>query len=61
MSLVKSTLQPSQNEWLAQFVTGAKSVETDWEEYLAAMENQGLSEYLQLLQDAYDASPFKAE
>ncbi len=61
MSLVKSTLQPSQNEWLAQFVTGAKSVETDWEEYLTAMENQGLSEYLQLLQDAYDQSPFKTE
>lgn len=61
MSLVKSTLQPSQNEWLAQFVTGAKSVETDWEEYLTAMENQGLSEYLKLLQDAYDESPFKTE
>ena len=59
MSLVKSTLQPAQNEWLAQFVTGSKSVENDWEAYLAAMESQGLSEYLQLLQNAYDASPFK--
>ncbi len=59
MSLVKSTLQPSQNEWLAQFVTGSKSVDNDWDAYLAAMESQGLSEYLELLQKAYDVSPFK--
>lgn len=59
MSLVKSTLQPSQNEWLAQFVTGTKNIDSDWDAYLSAMESQGLSEYLQLLQSAYDASPFK--
>lgn len=40
-------------------MTGSKSVENDWEAYLSAMESQGLSEYLQLLQNAYDASPFK--
>ena len=59
MSLVKSTLQPSQNEWLAQFVTGSKNIDSDWDAYLAAMESQGLSEYLELLQKAYDVSPFK--
>ncbi len=61
MALVKATVQPTQNEWLAQFVTGAKDVDADWDAYLAALESQGLSQYLALLQKAYDASVFSAK
>ncbi len=58
MALVKSTLQPKQNEWLANFVTGVNNVDADWDSYLSVLESQGLSQYLELLQKAYDASVF---
>ena len=58
MALIKATLDSTQKEWLAAFVTGEKSVEADWDAYLAALEAQSLTRYLELLQNAYDASVF---
>jgi putative aldouronate transport system substrate-binding protein len=58
MALIKATLDSTQKEWLAAFVTGEKSVEADWDAYLAALEAQSLSRYVELLQTAYDASVF---
>lgn len=38
----------------AQFITGEKSIENDWDEYLAELERMGLSRLLEITQTAYD-------
>jgi putative aldouronate transport system substrate-binding protein len=42
----------------ARFVIGDASVETDWDSYIAQLENIGLERYLEIQQAAYDASAF---
>lgn len=39
----------------ADFIIGNLSLEHDWETYIETLENLGLSRYLELKQDAYDA------
>lgn len=58
MSLIKTTLMNTQNLAMVEFITGSKNVETDWQSYQQDLENLSLSRYLELLQNAYDASPF---
>ena len=40
--------------WREAFITGEKSIQNDWNAYLAEMEYVGLSEYMGYAQDAYD-------
>lgn len=58
MALVKTTLSNSQNMAMVEFITGTRDIDSEWEGYLADLEKQGLSRYLELLQKAYDASAF---
>lgn len=58
MALLNTTIMDTQKEWLVQFVTGIKDVDTEWESYKSTLENIGLSRYLELLQGAYEESSF---
>lgn len=58
MSLLKTTIMDTQKEMMVQFITGAVDIDTGWDNYVQSLESLGLSEYLQLLQDAYDTSAF---
>lgn len=40
----------------ASFVTGAASLDTDWDSYVDNLNTLGLERYLEILQNAYDAS-----
>ncbi|RDG39641.1 extracellular solute-binding protein [Streptomyces corynorhini] len=39
-----------------QFITGKKSLDSDWDSYLSGLDKLGLKRYLQIQQEAYDAS-----
>lgn len=58
MALIKTTLQSAQNTAMVEFITGTRDIETGWDSYKQELENLSLSRYLELLQNAYDASPF---
>ena len=42
------------NQSIAEFVTGAKDIDSDWDAYLGVLENMGLDVWLAAAQDAYD-------
>ena len=44
------------NQNALQFVTGAKSLDTDWDAYVAGLDQLDLTGYLAAMQKAYDAS-----
>lgn len=60
MSLLKTNVNDTQSEYMTQFITGAMDINDDsaWQAYLDALESVGLSEYLELLQKAYDESVY---
>ena len=41
-----------------EFLTGEKDIDSEWESYKASLESIGLSRYLEMLQNAYNASSF---
>lgn len=42
------------DQTIAEFITGAKDIDTEWDSYLQTLENYGLSEYVAMNQAAYD-------
>ncbi len=58
MSLIKTNVMDTQKEYMVQFITGAKDIDSEWDSYLKALDNVGLARYLELLQKAYDESAF---
>jgi putative aldouronate transport system substrate-binding protein len=42
-----------------QFITGSKSLDKDWDSYVKGLDQLGLPRYLELNQQAYDASSYK--
>ena len=40
----------------AKWITGESDVESDWEDYLKALEKMNVSRYVEIYQNAYDAS-----
>jgi len=38
----------------AQFITGEKSIETDWDDFIATLKTMKLDRWLQIEQQAYD-------
>ncbi len=44
------------NQSTAEFVTGIKDIDAEWETYLSDVEAFGLSDYLAVYQEAYDAA-----
>ena len=49
-------IPPYVTQTLAEFVTGARdpNSDADWNQYLAELENMGLSRWLEIAQDAYN-------
>lgn len=42
------------NQTMAEFITGAKNLESDWDAYLKELNNMGLEQWLIYAQDAYE-------
>lgn len=40
---------------LVEFITGRKNIDADWDAYVQGIENLGLAEYIENMQNAYDA------
>ncbi len=51
---LQTTIMNYVNESTAAFVTGNKSIETDWDAYIAELNNLGLADYLAIYQKYYD-------
>ena len=47
------------NQNALQFVTGAKNLDTDWDAYVAGLDQLDLAGYLAAMQTAYDQSSVK--
>ncbi len=57
-SILKTTVLDYAKESAEAFITGTKSIELEWDKYLRQIESIGLSDYLSMIQEAYDSSPF---
>ncbi|MFD0711557.1 ABC transporter substrate-binding protein [Paenibacillus sp. GCM10027626] len=53
---IKTTLVEYVKSNMAQFITGSKDVEKDWDSYIKGLEGMQLSQYLEIYQKAYDGS-----
>ena len=51
---VRADINTLTGEWYANFVTGKKSIENDWDEWLDALDRAGIEQYLEGHQNAYD-------
>ncbi len=57
-SILKTTVLDYAKESAEAFITGTKSIELEWDKYLRQIESIGLSDYLSMIQAAYDSSLF---
>lgn len=57
-SVLKATVAKYTAQSVEAFVTGTRSLDRDWDTYLRQLEAIGLSEYLEMVQQAYDSSAF---
>ncbi len=48
VNFLRTPLQDAVTVWIDAFISGEKSVEDDWDEYVAEMEGLGIQEYLDL-------------
>jgi putative aldouronate transport system substrate-binding protein len=51
---MKNTINTYVNESLALFCTGQKSIERDWDSYLAELNRMNIRRYIELTQSGYD-------
>jgi putative aldouronate transport system substrate-binding protein len=54
MADLKNTINSFVNENLALFVTGQKSIDSEWDAYISELERMGLQRYIQLQQSGYE-------
>ena len=54
MSVLKANLSTTIKEGMIAFFNGTKSVETDYDAWLADLESQGLSQLVEIYQNAYN-------
>ena len=54
-NLLHQDLQTLAKEYRVYFITGEKSLDDDWEEYIQALQNMQLDRFLELENAAYDA------
>ncbi|OQA47607.1 MAG: Lipoprotein LipO precursor [Chloroflexi bacterium ADurb.Bin325] len=52
---LSTTVYNAVDEWFANFVTGKADVEKDWDAYVKNLNDSGLTAFLKIYQDAYDA------
>ncbi len=50
----RSTINEYVGESFAQFVTGAKDIDSQWESYIAEFNKMGLEEYMDVVQSSFD-------
>ena len=50
-SLLQTTLSDAFEVWNDAFITGKKSIETDWESYVQEMKDKGIEKFLQIYND----------
>jgi len=55
LGTLSTALTTYSDQMFAAFVTGQMDVNTQWDQYLAELETNGLSRFLQIYQEAYDA------
>jgi len=55
LQLYSITIQDYVDEMLGTWVTTDTDVDGAWDEYLATLESMGLSRFLEIQQEAYDA------
>lgn len=55
-ALLKQNINDYINTNALAFITGSKSLDKDWDEYVKGLENLGLARYLEINQKAYDSS-----
>lgn len=51
---LKTTISDYVEMSIAQFVTGAKSLDNDWDQYLSDLQGYGVDQYVELMQKGYD-------
>lgn len=51
---IKTTIGDYVSTMIAQFITGAKSLDNDWDQYLNDLQGYGIDEYVKLLQEGYN-------
>ncbi len=56
MSLLKTTINDIQVQLMTQMIIGDLDPVKDWEQYIRQLEASGLTRYIEILQEAYDAS-----
>jgi len=52
---LNTTVYNAMDEWFANFVTGKKDVDKDWDAYVKNLKDSGLDKFLGIYQTAYDA------
>jgi len=52
---LNTTVYSAFDEWFANFVTGKKDVDKDWDAYVKNLKDSGLDKFLGIYQTAYDA------
>ena len=55
-AMLRQNITDYVNQNALQFVTGAKDLDSDWDAYVAGLEQLNLTGYLETMQQAYDAS-----
>ncbi|MGI6256348.1 MAG: extracellular solute-binding protein [Acutalibacter sp.] len=55
MSSLKTDLDTYHQEWRAYFITGERSLDDNWDEYVSGTDGVGLSEYMEIYQKGYEA------
>jgi putative aldouronate transport system substrate-binding protein len=58
-SILQTNIRTYIDQNTLQFITGNKSLDKDWDSYVQGLKDLKLDRYLQILQQAYDASSFK--
>jgi putative aldouronate transport system substrate-binding protein len=56
VATLQTNLENHVQQSAAEFVTGARDLDADWDAYLAELDGLGLPRYLEIQQEAYDAS-----
>jgi len=55
-SMMQTNIKDYIDQNALQFITGAKSLDKDWDEYVKGLEGLNMNRYLEIMQSAYDAS-----
>jgi hypothetical protein len=55
-AMLETNIKNHINQWSLQFITGEKSLEKDWDEYLQGFKKLDLNRYVEIMKETYDKS-----